>query len=356
MVRRVRLGRRDAPSPARKGASLWAGPPRLLIAFTLLGFVVAPFVADDSAAQRPALTTMSASVVSPRSVEPEVVAPKVVYPPAQGGRAGAGVRPVQLKQVSLGVASFNMFRRLTPAQAAQDARDLTRRKSIDIIGWQEADAFTSVLNALPGWETKTFPFAQRSSELAMSWRRSQFRLVSAKQVRVTYGVTATEGRYPFGPRLVAQVTLEHRDTGRRLTVINAHLPRMSEDLDRPGRWRATINAYRARNQLARIVDIWGDAPGRWVIGTGDFNFDAKADARHRRPDGPRRALAETAVSSYERLGVDVPPTFPDNGRRIDYVWVDKDADADGRMRFLSHWVIEGLNSDHNAIVARLRLS
>ena len=93
-----------------------------------------------------------------------------------------------------------------------------------------------------------------------------------------------------------------------------------------------------------------------MVGTGDFNFDAGADARHRAEGGPRQALGDQAVSSYQRLGRDIAPTFPENGRQIDYVWADRKAYADGRMRFTRHWVLGGLNSDHNALVARLRLS
>lgn len=351
MVRRVL--RRAAPSPARK--KRWAGPPPLLILVTLTGLAVAPFLGDEPAASSATLAS-SPAVVSPRVVEPQVVHPKVVHPPARGGQAASGMRPVRLKQVAVGVASMNMYRKLTGAQAAADARALTRRPGLDIVGWQEADRYGAVLHALPGWDTKTFPFGKRNSELAVSWRASEFRLVSANQRQVAYGVSARMGRYPFGNRLVAVVTLEHRDTGRRLTVVNAHLPQAIENLDRPGRWTATINAFRARNQLARIASIWRDAPGRWIVGTGDYNFDAVADARHRLAGAPRRALGDTAVSSYRRLGHDVAPTFPENGRRIDYVWADRKAEAEGRMRFTGHWVVGGMNSDHNALVAQLLLS
>ncbi len=249
-----------------------------------------------------------------------------------------------------------MYRKLTPAQATHDARRLTGRAGLDVVGWQEASRFGRVLHSLPGWDSKTFPFGRRNSEIAVSWRRSEFALVSARQRQVARGVSWREGRYPFGNRLVAVVTLRHRDTGRLLTIVNAHLPQAIEDLSRPGRWTPTINAYRARNQLARIAATWRAAPGRWVVGTGDYNFDARADARHRPRGGPRRALGGTAVSSYQALGTDVAPTFPSNGRRIDYVYVDRSAYRAERMRFTGQWVIGGFASDHNALVTRLVLS
>lgn len=354
MVRRVRSGRPDALSPARR-TTLWAGPPRLLILLTLAGFVAAPFVADEPAASRPGISTVSAPVTSPRLLEPQVVHPKVVYP-LRGGKAASGLRPVQRKQVVVGVASMNMYRKLTDGQAAADARRLTGRAGLDVVGWQEANRYGAVLKSLRGWDTKTFPFGNRRSELAVSWRSSEFRLVSARQTQVADGVSARVGRYPFGNRLVAVVTLEHKGTGQRLTVINAHLPQAIEDLDRPGRWTPTINAFRARNQLTRIAGIWRDASARWIVGTGDYNFDALADARHRLSGAPRRAFGDLAVSSYQRLGFDVAPTFPSNGRRIDYVWADREAYRAGRIRFTGQWVVGGMYSDHNALVAQLRLS
>jgi endonuclease/exonuclease/phosphatase family metal-dependent hydrolase len=362
VVRRVRLGRPDAP----RRACRWAGPPPLLLFVTVLGFLVAPVVDQQPEPAARAVTaahlTSASQAAAPQVAARQVAAPPPVrqrvlaQAPSRAGHVSAGMRPVRLKQVHVGVASMNMYRKLTPAQAAHDARRLTRRPGLDVVGWQEADRFARVLHALPGWDTKTFPFGRRKSEIAVSWRRSEFALVSASQRQVALGVSWREGRYPFGNRLVGVVTLRHRDTGRLLTVIDAHLPQAIEDLSRPGRWTPTINAYRARNQLARIAATWRTAPGRWVVGTGDYNFDARADARRRPVGGPRRALADTAVSSYQALGSDVAPTFPSNNRRIDYVYVDRDAYRAGQMRFAGQWVVGGFASDHNALVTRLVLS
>ena len=201
-----------------------------------------------------------------------------MQPSSQGGQVSTGVKPLRLAPIDVGVASMNMFRQLSSAHALQDARKLTSRRGVDVVGWQEAEDFGGVLHDLPGWQTKTYPYSGENSELAISWRSSRFRLVSADQKRVAYGVSSSEGRYPFGNRLVAQVTLADRETGRLLTVINVHLPQKIEDFQHhPGHWTDTKNAFRARNQLQRLTAIWGQAQGRWVIGTGDFNFDARAD-------------------------------------------------------------------------------
>ncbi|MGB0100547.1 MAG: endonuclease/exonuclease/phosphatase family protein [Nocardioides sp.] len=355
MVRRVLLGRRDDGSRALR----WAGPPRLLVLATVAAFVVVPLVDDDRdpPAQVTNVAAHSPGTPAPRrALGPTTVRPEERPASVLGGTAARGIAPVQPKPVRVGVASLNMFRKLTVDQARRDALTLTRRPAVDVVGWQEAQRFGSVLRSLPGWQSRTFAFGGGTSELAVSWRAAEFRLVSARQQLVARGVSAEAGRYPFGGRLVAVVTLAHRDTGRLLTVVNTHLPQAIEDLERPGHWTETINAYRARQQLQRLAALWKGAPGRWVVGTGDFNFDAGADARNRPAGGPRRALERTAVSSYQELGTDVAATFPAHGRRIDYVWADREAYDAGRMRFAGQWVLSGLNSDHHALVASVVLS
>ena len=350
MVRRVRLGRRHDPGRRLR----WAGPPPLLMIATVAALAITPFI-DDDPSPPAQIATAAVTTTSPRSVEPHTIRPQRVAG-SQGGQATRGLAPVHLKPAYVGVASFNMFRKLSAAHAHQDAMRLTRHAGVDVVGWQEADRFGRALHHLPGWTTRTFPFGKRASELAVSWRASEFQLVAAHQRQVALGVSYREGRYPFGNRMVVTVTLRHRETGRLLTVVNAHLPQKIEDLSRPGRWTPTINAYRARNQLHRIADIWRHEPGRWIVGTGDYNFDARADAVHHPSGGPRSALGPTAVSSYMKLGMNVPPTYPENGRNIDYVWADRQAYADGRMRFAGQWVLGGFRSDHNALLARLELS
>lgn len=350
----VRLGRRDAPSPARKQSS-WAGPPLWLILVTLLGLLVAPFVDHEPAESKAELTATTSYAVSPRFLEPQLIR-RQVLPPARGGVAASGLKPVTLKPLDVGIASMNMFRQLSSAQAEHDARTLTGQSGVDVVGWQEAFPFTHVLRGLRGWDTKTFSVGRRTSELAVSWRSSKFKLVSSRQLNVARGVSAKVGRYPFPNRQVAVVTLKDRVTGRLLTILNTHLPWAIEDLGRPGHWTPTINTLRARRQLSRLAETIGRAEGRWVIATGDFNFDAGADSRYQPPGGPVRALGDVATSSYQQLGREVSPTFPENGRRIDYVWANRAAYHDGRIRFTKQWVLGGLYSDHNALVTRLRLS
>lgn len=327
MVRRIRLARPGAPRRARR----WAGPPPLLLLVTLAGFIVAPMV-DEPAAPAPTAATVAhtspTSTPSPASTPTPTPASSPTSIPTPTRTPNPTRSPVQdrptaaAEPVRVGLASLNLDRSLTPAQAAEDARALTRRAAVDIVGWQEADRFGPELEALPGWETRTFPFGRRSSQLAVSWRRAEFDLVAARHRQVPLDEAWRDGRYPYGNRLVAVVTLRHRDTGRVLTVVDAHVPQPIGDLARPD---------------------------RWVAGTADYDLAARAD-------GPRRVPAGAAASAYQVLGSAAMPTFRTHGRRVDVVYVDRADYRAGRVRFAGRWVVDGLAGDHDALVTRLVIS
>ena len=139
-------------------------------------------------------------------------------------------------------------------------------------------------------------------------------------------------------------------------MLDTHLPHASEDLDRPGTWTATKNAVRSRNALRQLAQAWTSSPGRWVIGTGDYNFDARSDVAKRPAGGPVTEYAGKALSSYAALGPgSVQPTHPYSGRFLDYVHVRKtDLDA-GRARFAGQRTLNGLNSDHRPLIVWITL-
>lgn len=319
MVRPVRRARPDAPPRARR----WAGPPPLLVLVTVVGFVVAPIVDREPEPAAPPVTAVGVSSV-PDVAVPEVAAPdpapQRVSPqtPVRDRRTTSTVaRPALPHQVRVGVASMNLDRSLTAAQAADDARRLVDRPGLDIVGWREADRFGAELRALPGWGTRVFRSGERgSAPLAISWRRAQLALVAAGQRHV-------DGRP------VAIATLRHRDSGRLLVVVDAQRPQPVADLGRPGR----------------------RTPGRWVVGT---TADVAASAR-----SPRRIADPTrdaVVSSYLVLGTDLVPTYRAEGRRVAVVYVDRDAHRQGRLWFAGRWVVRGFAGDHDALVTRVVLS
>jgi hypothetical protein len=330
----------------------WTGPPLLLIAVTVLGFVVAPLVgspggasASDAGVRQPqAQVRLSSDGPTPAAGSDDLAPPP---PPAP--------QPPAIPRQVVGVATFNEFRKLSYAESLADARALTTNPIVDIIGWQEAWDSGPVFAALAprGWATKRFPTGAK--ELAVSWRRDAFTLVGADQRLVARGVSDESGRYPFGDRYAIRVTLRDRATGQLISVLNTHLPQAIEDLDRPGRWRPTYNSARARLQLTRMARMWDRAPGRWVVGTGDYNVDARAESRTRPQGGLSQMFAGRAVSSYAELGKDLAPTHPVSGRQIDYVHAARKGVRQGRIRFLDQRTIPGLHSDHRPLVVRFVL-
>jgi endonuclease/exonuclease/phosphatase family metal-dependent hydrolase len=325
----------------------WAGPPPLLVLATVLAFVIAPvFSGSDTTHANETPDGVQASLAS--DVAQEI--PPIGSPPPS--RVGEVIERRDL----VGVVTMNQFRRLTVEQAREDAQFVTSRSGVDVVGWQESKRFGPVFANLRerGWATRRFP--KGAKDLAVSWRRAEFEYVSSSSRLVAYGVGDLAGRYPFGHRYIIRVTLRHRETGRLLSVIDTHLPQKIEDLDRPGRWLTTSNAARARFQLERMPREWRQAPGRWVVGTGDYNFDVHADADVGLAKAPAKALGSQATSSYAVLGGrDLLPTHRPTHRYIDYVHAANSDLRAGHVEFLGQRVFAGLNSDHRPLLVWLAL-
>ena len=325
----------------------WAGPPPLLVLATVLAFVIAPvFSRSDTTHANETSGGVQASLASDVAQE---IPPIGSRPPSRAGEL------IERRDL-VGIVTMNQFRQVTVEQALQDALYVTSRSGVDVVGWQESKSFGPVFASLRkrGWATKQFP--RGAKDLAISWRRAEFEYVSSSSRLVAYGVDEVAGRYPFGHRYIIRVTLRHRETGRLLSVIDTHLPQKIEDLDHPGRWLTTSNAARARYQLERMTREWRQAPGRWVVGTGDYNFDAWSDAKVGLAKAPAKALGSVATSSYAVLGGrHLLTTHPPTQRYIDYIHAAKSDLRAGHIEFLGQRVFAGLNSDHRPLLVWLAL-
>jgi len=271
-------------------------------------------------------------------------------PDAQGGMVTSGPADV------VGVASYNVFCCRSEGDLAADLRRLTSRDDVDVVGWQETDEIAGLFPALEaqGWSTRFF--TDGGQENAISWRRSTFALVDSRSVLVHRGADAPDTPQPFPDRYVTSVVLRHRASGERLTVFDTHVNQYVENLADPGTWRNNINAVRAKDHLEAFADLWRRADTRWVVGTGDLNFDYRAEARVRPVRGISATLGAVAESSYQALGLrGLPPTHRLSGRWIDYVLAGRDALEEGRMAFRSQRALDGYGSDHRPLVVRLEL-
>ncbi|WP_183096032.1 hypothetical protein [Nocardioides stalactiti] len=260
---------------------------------------------------------------------------------------------------TLGVASFNVYRHLPRREAVADAMRLTAQDSVDVIGWQEtrADYFPDVKRRLArrGWDTWQLWEPDGPFWLAVSWRRADFSLVEGAWTEAHGGAGPARTDLPYPPRGWVEVTLRHRDSGRLLTIVDTHL---NQGIETGDGFTDRENAADAKTHLRLLADVWDQAPGDLVVGTGDFNFDYADDAEARPEGGISDTQDGRATSSYDVLGLDgVEPTR--ESRWIDYIWI---ADRTLRVRardagtgqFVEHTSLDGYASDHRPLVARIR--
>ena len=258
---------------------------------------------------------------------------------------------------NIGVATYNMFVELTPALASRDARRLTERADVDIVGWQEASGFSSVYKDLAGrgWTTVQ---PGRGSELAVSWRTSKFTLVDSRSVKVANGSSSTEGENrPFPARYVLKVVLQrtgaHPD---QITVLDNHIPAYIERfrINKPGTPYANLNADVARTHLRVIAAMVKASTTRYTTVTGDFNWDFVADQKTLNPAFVEGRIGEVAVSGWEAFGIEHRPiTHLPSKRRIDYVFIAKNSPANFRRQRV---LTSRYHSDHRPVLVRLSLN
>ena len=278
-------------------------------------------------------------------------------PSSRDAVAAPGAEDPPLPVVAtIGVVSFNAFHDLSVDAAWHDARDLTGRAGVDVIGWQEMELFDDVLARLHerGFESQNFP--GRAGEDAVSWRSDVFELVEAERILMHEGVDETP--YPIPPRYVVRVVLRHRASGRLLTVLNTHANHKTENLDRPGHPLRTLNMRYARGHFARLRELFlADEGSDWTVGTADLNVDQGPDRRVRYWGFPFAQLRGVAVSSWTALGArGMRDTFSSAGqhRKIDYVLLAR-RDVRHDASFVSHRVLTGMRSDHRPVLARIEL-
>lgn len=268
----------------------------------------------------------------------------------QGGATVTSVAAPDTGRV-VGVATVNTRRDMGVSQIRSDRRLVTSRRDVDVIGWQEAERATRQFRQLErrGWSTAQHPGS--AGTVAVSWRRSVFSFVDSTVHRLHSAHSGTPAT-TWRARYAQVVTLEHRRTGERFVLINAHIVPYIEDHARPGHPRSNINAEVARRAIRRIAGLHRRAVGRYVVGTGDYNWDYLADSRVRHPGYVLGRIGRVAVSSYEALGTrGLSPTLG-RGRFVDYVFTSR---LRRTTRFVSHDTLAGLHTDHRPLVAQVEL-
>lgn len=264
------------------------------------------------------------------------------------------------KYGTVDVATVNSNKNLSYAETLADVQRIAARA--DVIGFQEgqkpgtARAYRSLTSQ--GWGLVHDRAGDRRSELAVAWRSDQF-----SYVRHSLRMMHAPNPFYFGTgrssraRYVLEVELLHRDSGESLTVINTHANARTErhagTRKRPGHPYRNLHAEETKRHLRRLTELITGAGSRWVVVTGDLNWGYVADQREHHPDFVEGRIDPVAVSSFKSLGLHgTSSTHPTTGRYIDYVFLARDTPAG----FTGHEVVDGLNSDHRAVVATVALS
>ncbi len=264
------------------------------------------------------------------------------------------------------VATANLYTRLPWPEARADLERLAG--GADLIGLNEvtsarASQISGWTAANPDW-TFVRPIDPRSS-----WSGSNAVLVRTTtfdvlEQGVVYGSPASMPAYRIDSRWITWVQLRERTTGRGLVHLQTH---MDAAVERNGRPRSGA-ALRVRNneQYMRTLTALARSFQRnhEVTVGGDWNVDARADRQVQHPRLPftllegRNATGSPGLrTTYSLLGMDVPPTSKyAGGRWIDYlaVWVRPEASEGAAV--LGHQVLTGVHSDHNPLVATVRLT
>lgn len=287
--------------------------------------------------------------------------PPTKFAPVAGADPDDVPPPAPQALATLGVLSYNIYR-LQPLEAfSEEALRLVELPGVSIIGWQEAmvhrESFPPLLER--GWETAYFT---GSKENPVSWDSTVFEYVDASQHGMHEPYPGRSG-VVRPARWVSRVTLRHRPTGFKVTVLNTHVASRGESWEQLGTWQDNATAPRVRQHLQRMAQMWQNVPGRYVLGTGDLNIDARADAAKVLPGGPVDRFRLRAVSNWQALGTDsIPKTLdlpagPNKGAPLlyDYVLASARCVDAGWLRFVSQEALTGWNSDHLPLLVRFDL-
>lgn len=174
------------------------------------------------------------------------------------------------------------------------------RKHVGVAGLQEigSNRRRHYLTSLHGWGYFRPRLIQQNPVI---WNRHRFRLVKARGHRIAKS-RHLNGQLPGAKRrkkdsTATIVRLRHRETGRRISVVNVHLVHGAVKGGKPWPHRpAVFNLF--RDQVRGLVKTvkherrWGR-----VFVTGDFNVGYRADKHSGLPKLPYRQLSRIRLNS-----------------------------------------------------------
>lgn len=247
----------------------------------------------------------------------------------------------------LRVGSFNVWRESTPDKVRADLAKVLPNS--DLVGCQEAFHWIGVLRDV----APKFGFAVLVPNHPDEARNNP--ILYRPDVLEPYGSLETSLGSPKSKiakltpaRYINRQRFKHLQSDRYVVFYNTHFTQHVESRGLPLPL-PRIQLY--ATQMRRLTEeMTHHSNSRVVVATADWNVNQKVDGKYRW--FPKSAMTRiSARSNYAALG------FPDGGgthgpRFIDAAFLVSRPFS----HFLSHVIIRGLNSDHNALVATVRLS
>ncbi len=177
---------------------------------------------------------------------------------------------------------------------------LTQR--VDVAGLQEVNSHEKedVLAGLSGWGYFRSLY-QHGEQTPVIWNQSEYRFVSARSPRIsprTFIGNELPGHLPYAEAAyVTVVRLEHRASGKEISLVNVHLIPGAVMSGAPVPGRAKVFKL-FKHQVARVAEVAGKEKHlRPVFVLGDFNIGWVADMKHARAGMPYRKLKAVGLRS-----------------------------------------------------------
>ena len=275
--------------------------------------------------------------------------PKDCLPDAQlGVSADVPAEPVRINTptaaLDVRVASWNTYARNSTAGVIRGLQAVAA--AADVIGVQEMNPESRRSAVERAMARNGIDISAGNNSVQILWRSAKYKLLAqgSEKVfdveRMEAGVSGTS----IGPKSVQWVQLQQVSTGAVFFVVNHHIVPSIENGRKPDDSKPKRIALYQRQMAAMLSVVDKLRPYGPVAVTGDFNIDARADARMRDPRWPYVLMGSRGLTSnWRSLGYPAEGSHG-GGRLIDYVWLTTGTAQPVQQRILGRY-----GSDHSAV-------
>jgi endonuclease/exonuclease/phosphatase (EEP) superfamily protein YafD len=241
---------------------------------------------------------------------------------------------------TLKIATYNVLFKTNPAQTKADLSRLMEHNGV--LNLQE---FTPNHQAVIPWaHSKGWgAFHPKGTEAAVMWDREKYAMEKAGSVKLNEGTDLAGRHYPA--HRATWVRLRDRATGEVFTTVSVHTiahnrgPKITPKVDAIAR-----HQFRVLGELAQKAS--GHGP---VLIGGDLNTQPG-----RQLTWPGKILKNAKLeSNWQQLGTKGVGPGTHGHSFIDQFLTLKPMRKD--LKLMSHDIVRGLHSDHNALRAKYRL-